>query len=165
MATHSRPTVTLALTAALLCTGCILGRTRDEVPIDPERVARIVPGKTTKREVVELLGAPTYVNDRIGLKLVGKPTGLDGDNVGPLVDELVRSPLDHSYTYEYSDTKSASLYLLVISFTNQETRRDRVVVFFDDRGVVSHIGASFNARDVEFRLPTSDDDLPEDVED
>ncbi len=146
--------------AALLCTGCILGRTRDEVPIDPERVARIIPGKTTKRQVVELLGAPTYVNDRIGLRLVGKPVGLDGDNVGPLVDELVRSPLDHSYTYEYSDTKSASLYLLVISFTNQETRRDRVVVFFDDAGVVSHIGASFNARDVEFRLPTSEDDLP-----
>lgn len=150
--------------AALLSSGCILGRTRDEVPIDPERVARIVPGKTTKREVVELLGAPTYVNDRIGLRLVGKPAGLDGDNVGPLVDELVRSPLDHSYTYEYSDTKSASLYLLVISFTNQETRRDRVVVFFDDQGVVSHLGSSFNARDVEFRLPTSEDDLPE-VED
>lgn len=151
---------TTIVTAALLCSGCILGRTRDEVPIDPERVARIIPGKTTKRQVVELLGAPTYVNDRIGLRLVGKPVGLDGDNVGPLVDELVRSPLDHSYTYEYSDTKSASLYLLVISFTNQETRRDRVVVFFDDAGVVSHIGSSFNARDVEFRLPTSEDDLP-----
>lgn len=157
-----------ALVAAALLTtsttGCILGRTRDEVPLDPARVAMIVPGKTTKRDVVELLGAPTYVNDRIGLRVVGRPDGLDGSAVGPLVDELVRSPLDHSYTYEYTDTKSASLYLLVVSFTNQETRRDRVVVFFDDDGVVTHLGSSFNARDVAFRLPTSDDDLPRDDE-
>lgn len=159
---HRRLSTIFAAAAALLSTGCILGRTRDEVPIDPEQVALIVPGKTTKREVVDLLGAPTYVNDRIGLRVVGRPDGLDGGGVGPLVDELVRSPLDHSYTYEYTDTKSASLYLLVVSFTNQETRRDRVVIFFDEDGVVSHLGSSFNARDVEFRLPTTNDELPED---
>ena len=72
------------------------------------------------------------------------------------MDELAHSPLDHSYTYEYTDTKSASLYLLVVSFTNTETKRDRVVVFFDEKGLVSHIGTSLNAKDVEFRLPTSD---------
>lgn len=138
--------------------GCILGRVRDEVPIDADAVAKIVPGVTTKQQVVQLLGAPTYVNDRIGLRVVGRPEESGEGNIGPLVDELVRSPLDHSYTYEYTDTKSASLYLLVVSFTNQETRRDRVVVFFDDRGVVSHIGTSLNADEVEFRLPLSDDD-------
>jgi len=49
-----------------------------------------------------------------------------------------------------------SLYLLILSFTNQETKRDRVVVFFDDKGKVSHVGASFDAKDVSFRMPTSD---------
>ena len=35
-------------------------------------------------------------------------------------------------------------------------KRDRGVIFFDEKGLVSHMGTSFNAKDVEFRLPTSD---------
>jgi outer membrane protein assembly factor BamE (lipoprotein component of BamABCDE complex) len=152
---RAKKLLTVALAVAL--PGCILGRVRDEVPLDPDKVAKIKAGQSTKKDVVELLGAPTYVNDRLGLRLLSPHNGLQGGaTVGPLVDELVRSPLDHSYTYEYTDTKSASLYLLVVSFTNQETKRDRVVIFFDEKGVVSHMGTSLNAKDVEFRLPTSD---------
>ena len=143
----------VVLLVALTLPGCILGRVRDNVPLDPDKVAKIVPGQTTKKQVVELLGAPAYVNDRIGLRVLGKPVQTDN---GPLVDELVRSPLDHSYTYEYTDTKSFALYLLIVSFTNQETKRDRVVVFFDEKGVVSHVGASFDAKDVAFHFPTTD---------
>jgi outer membrane protein assembly factor BamE (lipoprotein component of BamABCDE complex) len=145
------------LVLALALPGCILGRVRDEQPIDPEKVAKIVPGQTTKKEVVELLGAPTFVNDRIGLR-TGPPRHQQGPSAGPILDEIVRSPLDHTYTYEYTDSKSASLYLLIVSFTNQETKRDRVVVFFDERGVVSHVGSSLNAKNVEFRFPMSDGD-------
>jgi outer membrane protein assembly factor BamE (lipoprotein component of BamABCDE complex) len=149
----------LAIVAVVSLPGCILGRVRDEVPIDPEIVAKIRPGQSTKKDVVDLLGAPTYVNDRLGFRVLsprGAAQPLAGQVTGPIVDELVHSPLDHSYTYEYTDTKSQSLYLLIVSFTNQETKRDRVVVFFDPKGVVSHVGKSFNAKDVEFRLPTSD---------
>jgi outer membrane protein assembly factor BamE (lipoprotein component of BamABCDE complex) len=149
----------LAIATAVSLPGCILGRVRDEVPIDPDKVAKITPGQSTKKDVVDLLGAPTYVNDRLGFRVLsprGAAQPMAGQVTGPLVDELVHSPLDHSYTYEYTDTKSQSFYLLIVSFTNQETKRDRVVVFFDDKGVVSHVGKSFNAKDVEFRLPTSD---------
>jgi hypothetical protein len=147
----------LALFATVLLPGCILGRVRDEVPLDAEKVARIKPGQSTKKDVVDVLGAPTYVNDRLGFRVVSPRGGpLSGAAPAPLVDELVRSPLDHSYTYEYTDTKSESLYLLIVSFTNQETKRDRVVIFFDEKGVVSHMGSSLNSKDVEFRLPTSD---------
>lgn len=141
--------------ATLVLPGCILGRVRDEVPLDPDKVAKIVPGQSTKKDVVELLGAPTYVNDRIGLRLLGKAAPGAG-NTGPLIDELIHSPLDHSYTYEYTDTKSFALYLLIVSFTNQETKRDKVVVFFDEKGTVSHLGATFDAKNVEYRFPTSD---------
>lgn len=161
---HHRSALLVALLVVLGSPGCILGRVRDQAPIDSGAVARIQVGKTTKREVVEMLGAPTYVNDRIGLRVVGRPDALDGSSAGPLVDELVRSPLDHSYTYEHTNTKSASLYLLIISFTNTETHRDRVVVFFDDEGVVSHVGVTLDAENAEFRLPTSDDDEEEDEE-
>src|SRR5581483_1727507 len=141
--------------AVALLPGCILGRIRDQSPIDPEAVKKIVVGQTTKKDVVDLLGAPAYVNDRIGLRVLGKPVQGAG-NTGPLIDELIHSPLDHSYTYEYSDTKSLSLYLLIVSFTNQETKRDRVVVFFDEKGVVTHVGVTLDAKNVEFRMPTSD---------
>lgn len=64
--------------------------------------------------------APTYVNDRIGPRDAGaRPDALRGEG-GPLIGELVRSPLDHGDAYERSDTKSASPYLLVVSFTDRE---------------------------------------------
>jgi outer membrane protein assembly factor BamE (lipoprotein component of BamABCDE complex) len=156
-----RPSARLAafaLFATTALSGCILGRVRDGAPLDEDRVAKIKVGQSTKRDVVELLGAPTYVNDRLGFRVMAPGAGnlQAGTVAAPLVDELVRSPLDHSYTYEYLDTKSASLYLLVVSFTNQETKRDRVTVFFDEKGVVTHKGITLDAKNVEFRLPTSD---------
>ena len=154
MTTSSRAVFLLAV---LALPGCILGRTRDGVPLDEERVAKIVPGQSTKKDVVDLLGAPMYVNDRLGFRVLSPGGQLQAGSVAsPLVDELVRSPLDHSYTYEYTDTKSASLYLLVVSFTNQETKRDRVTVFFDEKGLVTHKGVTLDSKNVEFRLPTSD---------
>ncbi len=149
--------VCLLLLSSFVLSGCIMGRTRDEHPLDPDKVAQIKVGVSTKKDVVDILGAPNYVNDRLGFRVLAPQVSLEaGSAPGPLVDELVRSPLDHSYTYEYTDTKSLSLYLLIVSFTNQETRRDRVVVFFDEKGVVSHMGATFDAQNVSFRLPTSD---------
>lgn len=151
----------LVLVAALVLLpsleGCILGRVRDGQPLDEDRVKKIVVGQSTKRDVVELLGAPTYVNDRLGFRVLAPGAPLQAGTVAaPLVDELVRSPLDHSYTYEYLDTKSCSLYLLIVSFTNQETKRDRVTVFFDEKGLVTHKGVTLDAKNVEYRLPTSD---------
>jgi hypothetical protein len=151
----SRKGSVLAVLALAFLPGCIFSRVRDEVPLDQEKIQKIVPGQSTKKDVVELLGAPNYVNDRLAFRVVSPRTPQAGYYAAPLVDELVRSPLDHSYTYEYTDTKSFSLYLLVVSFTNQETKRDRVTVFVDGKGVVSHMGVTLNSKDVEFRLPTS----------
>lgn len=143
--------------------GCILGRSRDESPIESGKVAKIVPGQSTKKDVVELLGAPVAAHERIGFR--ASPRGGGGPGVPGLpgadpgaggLMESFSSPLDHVYTYEYTDTKSASLYLLVVSFTNQETKHDRVTVFFDNKGVVTHVGTTLDAKNVEFRLPTSD---------
>ena len=143
-----------ALVAAL--PGCVLGRARDDRPLDPARIAQIGVGKSTKRDVVAVLGAPTYVNDRLGFRVLAPQGGPQaGSAPAPLVDELVRSPLDHSYTYVFTDTKSTSLFLLVVSFTNQETHYDRAVFFFDEKGVVTHMGVTLDAQNGEFHLSTS----------
>jgi outer membrane protein assembly factor BamE (lipoprotein component of BamABCDE complex) len=142
-----------AALALVALSGCVLGRTRDESPIDQDKVAKIVPGQSTKKDVVDLLGAPSSVHDRVGFRMGERGAGAAAP---PVLLDNVRSPLDHSYTYEYTDTKSQSLYLLVVSFTNQETKHDRVTVFFDEKGVVTHVGITLDARNVEFRLPTSD---------
>jgi hypothetical protein len=148
--------LSLLLSALALAPGCVLGRARDDRPLDPARVSRIVVGKSTKRDVVELLGAPTYVNDRLGFRVFAPQGGPEaGAAPAPLVDELVRSPLDHSYTYVFTDTKSTSLFLVIVSWTNQETHYDRAVFFFDEKGIVTHVGVTLDAKSGEFRLATS----------
>jgi hypothetical protein len=154
----SRTIATLLAIAALVAAapGCIYGRARDDRPLDPARLASIQVGKSTKRDVVDILGAPTYVNDRLGFRVLAPQGGPQAGSVpAPLVDELVRQPLDHSYTYVFTDTKSTSLYLLVVSFTNQETHYDRAVFFFDEKGIVTHMGVTLDSKQGEFRLATS----------
>jgi hypothetical protein len=150
-------TTLLALAALVTATpGCIYGRARDDRPLDPARLLSIQVGKSTKRDVVEILGAPTFVNDRLGFRVLAPQGGPQAGSVpAPLVDELVRQPLDHSYTYVFSDTKSTSLYLLIVSWTNQETHYDRAVFFFDEKGVLTHMGVTLDAPNGEFRLATS----------
>ncbi len=51
----------VAVAGLWLLPGCFLSRTKVERPIDAEQVARIEVGKTTQREVVRILGAPTDI--------------------------------------------------------------------------------------------------------
>jgi hypothetical protein len=149
------PKLALAAALAAALPGCILGRSRDDHPLDPVKLATIRVGTSTKRDVVELLGAPTYVNDRLGFRVLAPQGGPQAGSVpAPLVDELVRSPLDHSYTYVFTDTKSTSLYLILVSFANTETHYDRAVFFFDEQGTVTHMGVTLDAENAEFRLAT-----------
>jgi len=114
---------------------CAIGRQETNGPIDGTGVATFKPGTTTAREVVEKLGAPT---DMVQL---GKRT---------------------AYRYDASITKSAGLFLLLFNMGAQDTRSDRVWVFFDEHDVLSHCGATFAVHRAQYALPWEDVHEPED---
>lgn len=132
-----------ALLALLLfLPACAIARQETNDPIDARVVKTLVPGTTTAKEVVERLGAPTEVVQ------LGKRT---------------------AYRYDASVTKSAGLFLLLFNMAGQDTRSDRLWVFFDEHDVLSHYGASYGTHRAQYALPwedvhEADDDAARDAE-
>ena len=120
-----------AFVLATFCclSACAFGRQDTNEPLDPEIVRTFVPGKTTAREVTERLGAPT---------------------------EVVQLGRRTAYRYDGATTKSTVLFLLVVNFANQDTRSDRVWVFFDDNDVLTHFGSWWGTHRTQYALPWED---------
>ncbi len=118
----------LASTLLLLALlpGCFLSRSHLNQPIAPETVERIVPSKTTAGEVAQLLGAPL---------------------------EVVQLGYRSAWRYEFTVEKQAALFLFVVGLRGVDNQADRVWVFFDEEGVVSHVGATFAGEDAEYSVP------------
>lgn len=120
----------LASTLLLLALlpGCFLSRSHLNQPIAPETVERIVPSTTTAGEVAELLGAPL---------------------------EVVQLGYRSAWRYEFTVEKQAALFLFLVGLRGVDNQADRVWVFFDEEGVVSHVGSTFAADEAGFDLPWS----------
>ena len=115
--------------AAVLHTACAVARQDTNEPLNAVRIKGLEPGKTTAREVVEMMGGPT---------------------------EVVQLGRRTAYRYDASTTKSAVLFLLLINFGNQDTRQDRLWVFFDEHDVLSHYGATYGVHRTQYALPWED---------
>ena len=109
--------------------GCAFARQDVNEALDVATVRALVPGTTTAREVVERLGAPTDVVQ------LGRRT---------------------AYRYDATSAKSTLLILLLVNFANQDTRSDRVWVFFDEKDVLTHCGATFGTHRTQYAMPWED---------
>lgn len=124
----------LALLLTLL-PACGIVRQETNDPIDAAVVGSLQPGSTTAREVVERLGAPT---------------------------EVVQLGRRTAYRYDATCTKGAGLILILFNMFAQDTRSDRVWVFFDENDVLTHCGATFAVHRTQYALPWEDVHEPED---
>ena len=110
----------IARWSLLLCVltalaGCFTGRDTTNEPLDAEKIASLQAGQTRAAEVVELLGAPS---------------------------EVVQLARRSAYRYDYTNSKRSGLFLIVANFLNEDTRSDRLWVFFDENQVLSHFGVT-----------------------
>ena len=121
-----RPLILLLLVFAPAC-GIARQATND--PLDAVAIKQLVPGRTTAREVVERLGGP---------------------------NEVVQLGRRTAYRYDSAKTKSAVLFLLLVNFANQDTRQDRLWVFFDESDVLTHYGATYGTHRTQYAMPWED---------
>lgn len=119
----------IALLSLLALPACGLGYQSTNEPLDAVAIRELVPGRTTAREVVERLGGP---------------------------NEVVQLGRRTAYRYDASATKSAVLFLLLINLGNQDTRQDRLWVFFDERDVLTHFGSTYGMHRVQYAMPWED---------
>lgn len=113
----------------LAVSGCALARQETNEPLDPTVVRSLQPGVTTARDVVERMGAP---------------------------NEVVQLGRRTAYRYDATTTKSAALFLLVFNMAGQDTRSDRLWVFFDENNVLTHHGSTFGTHRAQYALPWED---------
>jgi hypothetical protein len=110
----------------LLAPACFTSRTTVNAPIHGDVAASFVPGETTAKEVVEKLGAPA---------------------------EVVQLGNRTAYRYDYTIEKRSGFTIIIVSFLNEDTRSDRVWLFFDAKDVLTHSGATLEARDARYAMP------------
>ena len=58
-----------------------------------------------------------------------------------------------AYRYEFTNTKRAVLFLIVLGFYNEDTRADRAWLFFDAQNVLTHVGATLEADRARYAMP------------
>jgi hypothetical protein len=114
------------LLLALLAPACFISRTTVNEPIWRADVDQFVPGRTTAKEVVARLGAP---------------------------NEVVQLGSRTAYRYDFTVLKRAGFSLILVSFLNEDTRADRVWLFFDAKDVLTHAGATLQAADARYAMP------------
>jgi len=105
---------------------CFLSRQTTNEPIGRKKIEGFVPGKTTAKEVLEVLGAPS---------------------------EVVQLGNRSAYRFEFTVCKNAGFSIIILSFVNSDTVSDRVWLFFDSKDVLTHAGSTLQAQDARFAMP------------
>jgi outer membrane protein assembly factor BamE (lipoprotein component of BamABCDE complex) len=117
---------------AVAGSGCsVMGRRHYEHPLSQDVVAQIEPGMH-KARVTELLGAPQEIL-------------FSNKELDPLVE--------HAYIYEYKVDAGTAIFFVVVNFGRLDSRSDRVIVFLDPAGLVTHVGSSFHSDEASFGFP------------
>ncbi|MEQ8765083.1 MAG: hypothetical protein RL885_14215 [Planctomycetota bacterium] len=108
---------------------CFVARQSTNEPLAMRAVSGLEPGRSTARDVVNLLGAP---NDVVQL---GKRT---------------------AYQYVHTIEKDTGLFLLILGFGNVDSRQDRVWLFFDENETLTHLGSTFSSHRPQYAMPWED---------
>lgn len=116
----------LALLVVLAAPSCFISRSAINEPLERTAIARLVPGQTTAAEAVALLGAPS---------------------------DVIQLGHRSAYRYDSSLQKRAGFTVIVVTFLNEDTRTDRLWLFFDEKDVLTHAGSTLQSADTRYAMP------------
>ncbi len=119
----------LLLAFLLPLPSCFISRSSTNEPLDATVVRQLEPGTTTALEVVQLLGGP---------------------------NEVVQLGRRSAYRYNAIISKRAVFTVIVLSLLNEDTREDRVWVFFDENDILTHYGATFSSHRAQYAMTWED---------
>lgn len=133
------PLMLRILLAALACCaglGCVLSQTTSGTPLDGVQIDAIEVGRSTRADVVAMLGAP---------------------------DDVIYSNLAHdalverAFRYARTRRKTTFFSMILFSTSRSDSNGDHLVVFFDDQGVVEDVAARLDMDRPRYGAPWGDD--------
>jgi hypothetical protein len=124
-----------ALLPALLLSGCLYVQASGSFGsyVDPALVSKIVPGETTKGQVLELLGPPEeFVRSEV-LRSLGDETARVAGAVS------LGNRAQDAFTYQRDTLKARGSLLVLGNLVRAQIETDLLVVFFDDQDRVREV--------------------------
>ncbi|MHC4472426.1 MAG: hypothetical protein ACYS99_15855 [Planctomycetota bacterium] len=115
----------------MLLPGCFVAKSVDDTRWDPQTVSKIKVGRSSRADVLNLLGPPTQVVEL-----------LDSD----------------AYVYRHTIVKDTGLFLLIFSALREDRQMDAVTVIVDRAGKVQAVGSKYNAERAIHGMPWADPD-------
>ncbi len=145
----------LGLVLTLGTQGCFLIGVSVGEEIPPAQVERIVPGETTKDEILRWFGAPVEATDgEIFARL------FDAGEIA--AEDLVALPFADFLVYEITDGNARILFTFLFNWAEVKLKRDRLTIFFDEEDLVLYYGLT---RQREHEEARDDEDEASDEED
>ena len=128
-----------AVVATFCLAGCVsVSRTYEGNEVDETVIAQIEKGKTTRTDVLRMLGAPLRVETTDITGLVEQALArYEGEKLTLQIDPAL---FDEVYIYERKQTDSLLVLGLFYNYYRSDQRSDRLAVFFDKDGVVLGVG-------------------------
>ncbi len=121
------------LVAALLPSACLSARYSEGAAIPWQYVDRIEPGTTTKSQVLDWFGAPENFSNPSALVEFLEANGLESES-------YARYPFTDVFVYELRQGELEAWSLLLYSRLKLEIASDALVILFDERDRVRHVG-------------------------
>lgn len=109
--------------------GCAIGRTAENEPLQEEKISQLKPGEMSAGDVVAIMGAPV---------------------------DVVQLGRRSAYLYIHRMERTTGIVLIVLNFLNQDQRQDRVWVFFDENDKLTHVGSTLEAARARIAAPWED---------
>ena len=121
-----KPRLLMSVLPLLVLGGCYFGKKIEDHPWPPEAVAKIEVGKTTKAQVLQLLGPPK---------------------------EIIRLLESEAYMYTHSVEKSTGTFLLLVNLSRNDRQFDAITIVINRQDVVTAVGSRFAAGGAEYGFP------------
>ena len=117
----------IALAAALsVLSGCYVSKKMDDRTWAAETVAKIEVGKTTKADVLKLLGPPK---------------------------QIIRLLESEAYMYIAPVEKNSGIVLIVLNLSRSDRQYDAVTVIINRQDIVTAVGSRFTADEASYGPP------------
>lgn len=123
----------LLVAALAVAPGCVIGRYSEGQTIPADQIPRIVPGTTTKAEILEWFGAPQSYADATFLEDFMSERELVP---GPVVD----LPFADVLVYRFTEGELRGLVMILYNHIRLDVASDTLVIYFDEQDRVLYHG-------------------------
>lgn len=117
----------------ILLGGCVIGRYYEGPKISEEKIREILPGVTTKSEIISWFGPPqNYISPTIFNEILRE--------IDVTREPLTSYPFANILSYQYNQGNIRAIVFILINYVEAKVKSDHLVIFLDENERVKFYG-------------------------